>query len=117
MDKSEARKQPARESRSDEWEIISSSTFVIFLVTFCVLLGLCGCQRSIAAASFSFAPGQLMYGFYAPETGGWRWVARSFAVALTPPHGMSSGGARLTVRLFLPENEIQTIGPLTLSAS
>jgi hypothetical protein len=30
---------------------------------------------------------------------------------------MSSQGARLTVRLFLPETEIQNIGPLTLSAS
>jgi hypothetical protein len=119
MEKIDARKQRSRESCCQKAEIISGYQSVIFAFMLYLLLVLCGCQEKsmVVPPAPPFAPGQLTSGFYAPEKEGWRWVARSFAVALTPPLGVSSRGARLTVRLFLPETEIQTIGPLTLSAS
>jgi hypothetical protein len=118
MEDSDAREPRKRKSCCKKAEIISRYQSVIFAFMLCLLLVLCGCQeKSMAAPPVAFVPGQLTSGFYAPEKEGWRWVARSFAVALTPPSGLSSRGARLTIRLFLPETEIQTIGPLTLSAS
>jgi len=118
MEKTDARKLRGRESFAEETEITSRCESVIFVFALCIGLMLCGCQeKPTAPLPVSFAPGQLTYGFYAPESEGWRWVARSFAVALTPPSGLGSRGARLTVHLFLPETEIQTIGPLTLNAS
>jgi hypothetical protein len=118
MENSDASESREREICGKKAEIISRYRSVIFAFLLCLSFVLCDCdEKSTAAPPVPFAPGQLTSGFYAPESEGWRWVARSFAVALNPPPSKSNQGARLTVRLFLPETEIQTIGPLTLSAS
>jgi hypothetical protein len=118
MEKPDACKQPDRENFGKKAEIISGLQSALLAFTLYLSFVLWGCQeKPVAAPPLPFAPGQLTSGFYAPESEGWRWVARSFAVALTPPPGLSSRGARLTVRLYLPETEIQTLGPLTLNAS
>lgn len=59
---------------------------------------------------------QLISGFYGLENKKWRWVARRFAVVLRPPPGSERDGAILRVQLFLPEPQIQKLGPMTLSA-
>lgn len=59
---------------------------------------------------------QLLSGFYAIENNSWRWVARNFSVALKPPPSISAGG-HLVVELYLAENEIQKLGPVTLTAA
>jgi hypothetical protein len=54
-------------------------------------------------------------GFYPPEEGGFRWTKREFSARL----GFSlpdASGARLVLRLYIPDNAIQTLGPMTLSA-
>lgn len=64
------------------------------------------------------AAAQLIEGFYGIESQGanaWRWTEPDFALALAPPSG-SERGARLRVRLFFPETQIQKLGPITLTA-
>jgi hypothetical protein len=54
-------------------------------------------------------------GFYSPEENGFRWTKREFSAHL----GFSlpdANGALLVVRLYVPENVIQKLGPITLSA-
>jgi hypothetical protein len=54
-------------------------------------------------------------GFYPPEEGGFRWTKREFSARL----GFSlpgASGARLVLRLYIPENVIQKLGPMTLTA-
>lgn len=66
------------------------------------------------------AADQLMNGFYAIEGGAgdkaWRWTGPDFAVALAPP-AADPHGARLRLRLYFPETQIQKLGPMTLTAS
>jgi hypothetical protein len=59
---------------------------------------------------------QLLGGFYEVEDGQWRWTARRFGVALKPPEGSDRTGSTLNLKLFIPESQIQKLGPMTLSA-
>lgn len=63
---------------------------------------------------------QLISGFYAVEGGtgddAWRWSGPDFSLALAPPPE-AQHGARLVVRLYFPETQIQKLGPMTLTAS
>jgi hypothetical protein len=59
---------------------------------------------------------QLLSGFYNVEGTGWRWAARQFAVFLKPPSGVTSTGARLKLDFYIPQTQIDTLGPMTLSA-
>jgi hypothetical protein len=65
------------------------------------------------------ATGQLTKGFYAVEGQGggnaWRWTGPDFSVALAPPP-VARQGARLLLRLYFPETQIQKLGPMTLTA-
>ncbi len=45
----------------------------------------------------------------------WRWTGPDFAVALAPPPSPPHG-ARLLLRLYFPETQIQKLGPMTLTA-
>ncbi len=59
---------------------------------------------------------QLLAGFHALEQNQWRWTARRFAVVLKPPAGSERTGATLQLKLFIPDAQIQKIGPMTLHA-
>ena len=59
---------------------------------------------------------QILSGFYDVEGTGWRWAAEHFAVSLKPPPEASTKGLRLKLELYLPESQIETLGPMTLSA-
>ena len=61
---------------------------------------------------------QLIGGFYSVEGTGensWRWTGPEVTVALGPPRD-ARNGARLRVRLYFPETQIQKVGPIRLTA-
>jgi hypothetical protein len=60
---------------------------------------------------------QLLFGFYPPENGAWRWTAQEFAAALKPPNGAEQRGATLELQLYIPDSQIESIGPMTLSST
>ncbi|HLG97262.1 MAG TPA: hypothetical protein VKX49_13205 [Bryobacteraceae bacterium] len=60
---------------------------------------------------------QLLTGFYAVEAQAWRWAAKNFSVLLRSPSGSVANGAQLTMRMYLPPVQLQTLGPITLSAN
>src|SRR4051794_25228715 len=60
---------------------------------------------------------QILSGFYDVEGTGWRWAAEHFAVSLKPPAEASTKGLRLKLDLYLPDSQIETLGPMTLSAT
>ncbi|HEX4274569.1 MAG TPA: hypothetical protein VHZ74_04410 [Bryobacteraceae bacterium] len=72
-------------------------------------------SSSIQMADASTAR-QLLSGFGGVEEGAWRWSAQHFSAALQRPSGAAASGARLTLRLFIPENQIRDLGPMTLTA-
>jgi len=62
---------------------------------------------------------QLIHGFYSVEGGGdnaWRWTGPEFSLALGPPPS-AAHGARLLLRLYFSETQIEKLGPMTLTAS
>lgn len=60
---------------------------------------------------------QLVKGFYEVEAGSWRWTMGKFSVMLSPPPGGSEKGAKLVLRLMVPEPVSKKLGPIKLSAS
>ena len=52
---------------------------------------------------------QLVKGFYALEQGAWRWSKSEFSVTLRPPAGAAQNGARLEMKLTMPEAVIAKI--------
>src|SRR5690242_14399406 len=95
-----------------------------------LVLGLCiiaGCKvrpkaaapANAALASSEIAIGDAAYqplllrGFY-ESTGGWRWTARTFAIAITPPAGDQP--TSLTFDFTLPVEVTSTISAVTLTA-
>src|SRR4029077_10232958 len=63
------------------------------------------------------AAGKLIKGFYNAEVGAWRWTAREFAVALTPPRSASQGGAELVLQFTIAPATIEKLKTVSLSAS
>jgi len=63
------------------------------------------------------AAAQLLKGFHGLEQGSWRWTAGSFAVALQPPARAAERGARLVVKLAIPDVVLQRLKALTLRAT
>jgi len=59
---------------------------------------------------------QLVSGFHAVESGSWRWTTRKFSIVLKPPAGSEQNGATLRFKLFVPDDQISRLGPITLSA-
>jgi hypothetical protein len=55
-------------------------------------------------------PPEKLEGFYPPESGGFRWTKRQFALIFTRP-----GPARLVLRLYIPDASIQKLGAITLT--
>ncbi len=101
--------------------------FVLILMT--LLLADCKRQRHSAAGSASSgrllsvlnvaddnAAVQLVHGFYDPEGNAWRWTGPRFSVVLAPPPAAKSRGALLVLKVTVPQNSLNSIGPITLSA-
>jgi len=59
---------------------------------------------------------QLISGFYPVERDKWRWTAQKFTVGLGPPPGSAQRGAKLVLELYIPDNQIEKLGPMTLRA-
>jgi len=57
---------------------------------------------------------QLLSGFWWLESNKFRWTAREFSVALQPPEGADSRGATLYLHLYIPNDQVEALGPLTL---
>lgn len=84
------------------------------------LLGGCrhkekGLSSMVSMADPSTAT-QLVSGFHAMENGGWRWTMRKFSVVLKPPAGAEEKGATLRFKMFIPDDHVARLGPITLSA-
>ena len=60
---------------------------------------------------------QLVTGFYGVESGAWRWSAKQFTVSLRPPLGAAANGAKLTVKITVPQVVIDKNKNVTLSAT
>jgi len=59
---------------------------------------------------------QLVSGFHAVENGAWRWTMKKFSLVLKPPAGAEQNGATLRFKLFISDDQINRLGPITLSA-
>jgi len=60
---------------------------------------------------------QLVSGFYPLEDNTWRWTAGKFSAELKPPAGAGENGAKLELKLNVPDVVIKTLGSITLTAS
>ena len=60
---------------------------------------------------------QLVSGFYPLEDNTWRWTAGKFSAELKPPAGAGQDGAKLELKLNVPDVVIKTLGSITLTAS
>lgn len=72
---------------------------------------------SVVPMDDSNAGAQLVRGFYPLEGGPWRWTAGRFSVILRPPPGAAQFGARLELKLNIPEVAFRQLGAMTLSAT
>jgi hypothetical protein len=62
------------------------------------------------------ATSQLIAGFYELEANSWRWTAGKFIVMLQPPAGAERVGAKLKLQFFIPDVQIEKLGPMTIQA-
>jgi len=60
---------------------------------------------------------QLVSGFYGVESGAWRWSGKQFSVSLRPPLGAASNGAKLTMKITVPQVVIDKNKNVTVSAT
>jgi len=60
--------------------------------------------------------GQLLRGFYPPESGAWRWAAKKFSVALSAPAAASENGAVLVLMFNLPDASVQALKNIAVQA-
>jgi hypothetical protein len=60
---------------------------------------------------------QFRKGFYDVEANSWRWTAKHFQVALSPPRRHTEKGVQLVLRFALPETVIKTFKSIQLSAA
>jgi hypothetical protein len=72
---------------------------------------------SVVRMDDSRGAAQLLSGFYSPEDNSWRWTAGKFSAELKPPPGASQNGAKLELKLTIPDVVVQQLGAITLSAS
>jgi len=58
---------------------------------------------------------QLVSGFHAVEQNTWRWTMKKFSVVVKPPMGSDQKGATVRLKIFVPDDQINRLGPMTLS--
>jgi hypothetical protein len=58
---------------------------------------------------------QLTRGFYGIEARAWRWTAKDFVITLRRPAGAEQSGAKLELKVSIPEASLTRLGPITLS--
>lgn len=63
------------------------------------------------------APAQLTKGFYAVESGVWRWTAGNFSVLLKTPAGAAQKGATVTFSLSVSDAVLKQVHSQSLTAS
>jgi len=68
------------------------------------------------AMSDARTPMQLVHGFYQLESGAWRWTGRTFGVSLRVPPNAAQNGARLMMKVTVPQTQLDKLKSLTLSA-
>lgn len=104
------------------WKVRRPVRFSVSVLNLAALLFLPACQRprrdpaSVVEASDASVSNQLTAGFYGIEENRYRWTAQAFSVALRPPFGADEKGARLQLQLFIPDSQIEKLGPMTLTA-
>ena len=59
---------------------------------------------------------QLIHGFYQLESGAWRWTEKTFGVSLRVPPNAARNGARLMMKVTVPQTQLDKLKSLTLSA-
>ena len=118
------------EMNLDTARMTACATVLVLLV----LISLPGCKRkrhdpealvpeqdlpllSVVNVNDPAAAPQLVRGFYTLEEGTWRWTMQKFEVTLKPPAGAAEKGARLSLRLTVPEVVSAQLGPMTLHAT
>jgi hypothetical protein len=68
-------------------------------------------QGSVPESAGAARPPEKLEGLYPPESGGFRWTKREFAMTFG-----GTGAARLILQLYIPDASIQKLGDITLSA-
>jgi hypothetical protein len=58
---------------------------------------------------------QLLAGFYSIEENSWRWTAKKFSALLRTPPTAAATGAGVSFQFYLPEIQVEKLGPFTLS--
>jgi hypothetical protein len=59
---------------------------------------------------------QLLRGFHDVEQNAWRWTRGAFSVALRPPSGAAQKGATLTLRFSVPQQVLERLSSVAVSA-
>ena len=99
---------------------ITFSRRALLLTTLALALTL-GCRHkekglsSMVSMADPTVAAQLSSGFHAVENGAWRWTMKKFSLVLKPPVGSDQKGATLRFRMFISDDQINRLGPLTLS--
>lgn len=76
-----------------------------------------GSLSSMIQASDPNADMQFAKGFYPVENGAWRWTARQFSLTLRPPKNAAQSGARLVLKLVVPQAVLDKLHAINLSAA
>jgi len=58
---------------------------------------------------------QLLHGFYQLESGAWRWTGQMFGVSLRVPPDAAKQGARVMLKLTIPQSQIDKLKSVTLT--
>jgi len=68
----------------------------------------------IKSRYYSLSNAELLGGWHAPESAGWRWTEQKFSARIDPGAGRP---VRIELRFFVPQALIERYGPVTLHAT
>ena len=93
-------------------------SFIRILMLLFVSLGCHHVREPVSKLAFAdvTTSNQLLTGFWWLESNSWRWTAREFSAALQPPENAEIRGATLYLHLYIPDSQIELLGPMTLTA-